>query len=59
MNFLENVKKRILITDDKQDDQLKVIIDNVKKELLAMLPTIEDNVPEESFENDSEFVYQH
>ena len=47
MNFLENVKKRILITDDKQDDQLQVIIDNVKKELLAMLPTIEDNVPEE------------
>ena len=46
MNFLENVKKRILITDDKQDDQLQVIIDNVKKEL-AMLPTIEDNVPEE------------
>lgn len=47
MNFLENVKKRILITDDKQDDQLQVIIDNVKNELLAMLPTIEDNVPEE------------
>ena len=23
--------KRILITDDKQDDQLKVIIDNVKR----------------------------
>ncbi|AUY63168.1 MULTISPECIES: phage head-tail connector protein [Staphylococcus] len=40
MNFLENVKKRIGIEDDKQDKQLIVIIDNVKNELLAMLPTI-------------------
>nr|DAZ23516.1 MAG TPA: PORTAL PROTEIN, 15 PROTEIN, HEAD PROTEIN, VIRAL INFECTION, TAILED.2A [Caudoviricetes sp.] len=47
MNFLENVKKRIGIEDDKQDKQLIVIIDNVKNELLAMLPTIEDTVPEE------------
>ncbi|MCG2218720.1 phage head-tail connector protein [Staphylococcus epidermidis] len=47
MKFLDNVKKRIGLDDNKQDDQLQVIIDNVKNELLAMLPTIEDNVPEE------------
>ena len=41
------ISKMISVNNDKQDDQLKVIIDNVKKELLAMLPTIEDNVPEE------------
>ena len=42
MKFLDNVKKRIGLDDNKQDDQLQVIIDNVEKELLAMLPTIED-----------------
>lgn len=47
MNFLDNVKKRIGLDDDKQDNQLQVIIDNVEKELLAMLPTIEDTIPEE------------
>lgn len=47
MKFLDNVKKRIGLDDNKQEDQLQVIIDNVEKELLAMLPTIEDTIPEE------------
>ncbi|HDJ2900224.1 TPA: phage head-tail connector protein [Staphylococcus aureus] len=47
MNFLKTLKTRIGIDDEQQDEQLKVIISNVEKELLAMLPTIEDTIPEE------------
>ncbi|HDJ3124836.1 TPA: phage head-tail connector protein [Staphylococcus aureus] len=47
MNFLKTLKTRIGINDEQQDEQLKVIISNVEKELLAMLPTIEDTIPEE------------
>ncbi|HHW7929747.1 TPA: phage head-tail connector protein [Staphylococcus aureus] len=47
MNFLKTLKTRIGIDDEQQDEQLKVIISNVEKELLAMLPTIEDTLPEE------------
>ncbi|MBE5660639.1 phage head-tail connector protein [Staphylococcus sp. SS60] len=47
MNFLKTLKTRIGIDDKQQDEQLKVIISNVEKELLAMLPTIEDTIPEE------------
>lgn len=45
MNFLKTLKTRIGIDDEQQDEQLKVIISNVEKELLAMLPTIEDTIP--------------
>lgn len=47
MNFLKTLKTRIGIDDEQQDEQLKVIISNVEKELLAMLPTIEGTIPEE------------
>ncbi|SQE63900.1 phage head-tail connector protein [Staphylococcus aureus] len=47
MDFLKTLKTRIGIDDEQQDEQLKVIISNVEKELLAMLPTIEDTIPEE------------
>lgn len=47
LNFIKTLKKRIGIDDTNQDEQLEVIIDNVKQELLAMLPTIEETVPEE------------
>ncbi|MBO1199114.1 phage head-tail connector protein [Staphylococcus simiae] len=46
MNFLDNVKARIGLTDDKQDIQLQHIIDNVKAELMAMLPDEIEGIPQ-------------
>lgn len=43
--MLEKVKKRIGIEDDKQDDQLESIIENVEAELIAKIPV--SKVPEQ------------
>ncbi|MCE4992071.1 phage head-tail connector protein [Staphylococcus haemolyticus] len=47
MNYLDSVKKRIGLIDNIQDEQLNVIIHNVKDELLALLPVVKQEVPEE------------
>lgn len=38
MDYLKQVKTRIGLKDDLQDEQLEIIINNVKSELLSRLP---------------------
>ncbi|MCM5673634.1 phage head-tail connector protein, partial [Staphylococcus hominis] len=47
MDYLTKVKSRIGLKDNKQDEQLKVIIENVTAELLSRLPIgMREDVPE-------------
>ena len=46
MAALENVKMLLSITDDKQDNLLKIIINNTEKRLISLLPLGVDKVPE-------------
>lgn len=46
MAALENVKMLLSITDDKQDNLLKIIINNTEKRLISLLPLDVDKVPE-------------
>ena len=38
MATLENVKMLLSIDDDKQDELLKIIINNTEKRLISLLP---------------------
>ena len=47
MDYLTKVKSRIGLKDNRQDEQLKVIIENVTAELLSRLPIdLREDVPE-------------
>ena len=46
MAVLENVKKLLSIDDDKQDELLKIIINNTEKRLISLLPLETDEIPE-------------
>lgn len=46
MATLENVKMLLSIDDDKQDELLKIIINNTEKRLVSLLPVDIEEVPE-------------
>lgn len=46
MNYIDGVKLLIGLSDDKQDDQLKKIIDVTERRLISMLPKEIKEVPE-------------
>lgn len=46
MATLENVKMLLSIDDDKQDELLKIIINNTEKRLISLLPVDIEEVPE-------------
>ena len=46
MATLENVKMLLSIDDDKQDELLKIIINNTEKRLISLLPLETDEIPE-------------
>ena len=46
MAVLENVKKLLSINDDKQDELLKIIINNTEKRLISLLPLETEEIPE-------------
>ena len=46
MATLENVKMLLSIDDDKQDELLKIIINNTEKRLISLLPLETEEIPE-------------
>ena len=46
MATLENVKMLLSIDDDKQDELLKIIINNTEKRLISLLPLETEGIPE-------------
>ena len=46
MSVLENVKMLLSIDDDKQDELLKIIINNTEKRLISLLPLETEEIPE-------------